>query len=201
MLSEILYFLVILNPFAQFIYLFPVMRELHKRDFMIVLLKASAISFVIFSVFLVGGDFIFKGIFMISFGSFRIFGGIVMFAFSYYYIVEGKEALIRMKESLDDLASEIALPFMVGAGTISVSVLLSDALSLPQGLGVIGIVLGLNFFIVMLLGGLRGRLNYKKQRVAFDKFMQMFMRVNGFFVGAIGINLIVTGIIEIVSSL
>jgi multiple antibiotic resistance protein len=201
MITEIVSFLVILNPFAQFVYLSPIMKELDRRDFMKVLLKATLISFGIFSVFMIAGDFIFNNVLMISFGSFRIFGGIVLFSYSFYYIVEGKQALVRMHGNLDDLASEIALPFMVGAGTISVSLLIGHKLSIPEGLASIGIVLVINYIFVVLIRALRKTLSFKKHRIAFDKNMQILMRLNGFLLGAIGINLIIVGIMDILPTI
>ncbi|MFW5755581.1 MAG: MarC family protein, partial [Tangfeifania sp.] len=82
-------------------------------------------SLFICLVFFLSGDFIFRRVFQIEFESFRIFGGIIIFSYAHFFIVKGQRALIMIKENLDDLASEIALPFMVGAGTISLSILLS----------------------------------------------------------------------------
>ena len=59
--------------------------------------------------------------------SFRIFGGVVLLSFGFLYIVKGDTALISIKEDLDDLASEIALPFMVGAATISLSIIIGNS--------------------------------------------------------------------------
>ena len=58
MIQTVIEFLVLLSPFALFLYLRPVMQELSHRDFIKVLLKATIISFAIFFLFLVSGDFI-----------------------------------------------------------------------------------------------------------------------------------------------
>jgi multiple antibiotic resistance protein len=80
------------------------------------------ISFAICLSFFYIGDIIFQETFQIDFESFRIFGGIIAFSYACYFIVKGQKAVIIMKEDLDDLAAEIALPFMVGAGMISLSI-------------------------------------------------------------------------------
>lgn len=194
MLSMIIAFLVMLNPFAMFIYLGPVMRELSHKDFMKVLFKASFISFCIFLFFLLIGDILFEKIFQINFESFRIFGGIVIFSLSYFYIVKGQKALIHMMESLDDLASEIALPFMVGAGTISLTLLMSHHYVLINSIIALMIILGVNYLFILGLKAIKDTIEKKKFRIAFDKNMEILLRLNGFFLGAIGINMIVTGI-------
>ena len=194
MLTIITAFLVMLNPFAMFLYLQPVMHELSNRDFLKVLFKATLISLFIFILFLVLGDMLFESVFQIDFESFRIFGGIVIFSYAYFFIVKGQKAFIHMKENLDDLASEIALPFMVGAGTISLTIIMGHQLSAPEGILGLSIILTLNYIFIVFLKFLRDSIGKKKLKVAFDKNMEVLLRLMGFFIGAIGINMVVVGI-------
>lgn len=194
MLPEIIAFLVMLNPFALFLYLNPIMDNLKNKEFLKVLFEASAISFAILIVFLLFGNFILEKVFQINFESFRIFGGIIIFSFAYLFIVKGQKAMIHMKEDLEDLASEIALPFMVGAGTISLSVLMGFTLNPAKGTFALVLILIINFLIIVGLKYLKDDIKKKKLRIAFDKNMEVFLRVMGFMIGAIGINMIVSGI-------
>jgi len=182
------------NPFALFLYLEPVRKDLSPKAFNILLLKASLISLVISLVFFFSGTLFFEKVFRINFESFRIFGGIIIFSYAYFYIVKGQKALIIMKEDLDDLASEIALPFMVGAGTISLSILLSQKTSWTTGSLTLLIIYGLNFVIIFALNQFRQSIEKRKFRTAFDKNMEVLLRLNGFFIGAIGINMVLVGI-------
>lgn len=200
MIAAILSFLVMLNPFALFLYLKPVMKDLSDADFRSVLLKATLISFFIFLVFLLFGDVVFQKLFRINFESFRIFGGIVLFSLAYIFIVQGKKAFIQIKGDLHDLASEIALPFMVGAGTISLTILMSDELQLWEGILSLAIIMLLNFTFVMGLKQIRNTIRSKRVQTAFDKNMELLLRINGFFVGAIGIDMVVTGIKNLVAA-
>ncbi len=194
MIGEIVSFLIMLNPFALFIYLGPVMKELKSSKFRKVLFKASIISFVIFVFFVATGNFIFTSVFRIDFESFRIFGGLIIFSFAYFYIIKGHKAMIHTKGSIDDLASEIALPFMVGSGTISLSILMGNSLSLIEGIIALSIILGVNFALILVLKRIREDIPKKKYRIAFDKNMGILLRMTGFFVGAIGVNMVLTGI-------
>lgn len=194
MLSVILGFLVMLNPFALFLYLRPVMQDLTHQQFLAVFTRASLISFVIFLVFILFGNFIFEKIFRIYFDAFRIFGGIILFSLAYLYIVKGQRGFIQVRENLDDLASEIALPFMVGAGTISLSIVMGDQLMVYEGVISLMIIMTINFIGVIGLKEMRARIRSAKFQVAFDKNMEILMRINGFFVGAIGVDMIVRGI-------
>jgi multiple antibiotic resistance protein len=193
MIATIIAFIVLLNPFALFIYLQPVMRDLSERDFHRVLLKATLISFGIFGFFVLAGDFIFKEILQINFESFRIFGGIIIFTFAFLYIVQGKKSLISMKEDLDDLAADIALPFMVGAGTISLCIVMSYRFSLYKGMFMLSIIMVLHYIVIFFLIKMRNAFP-PKFKVAFDKNMEIALRLNGLFVGAIGLNMIVVGL-------
>ncbi|MEA2000106.1 MAG: MarC family protein [Euryarchaeota archaeon] len=193
-LPTIMAFLVMLNPFALFLYLEPVRKDLNHVSFVTVLLKATIISFVTCLVFFFSGNSLFETVFQINFESFRIFGGIIIFSFAYYYIVKGRKSLIYMKEDIDDLASEIALPFMVGAGTISLSIVLSTKTSYLPGILLLIIIFGLNFIIILFLKYIRDRIKKRKYRIAFDKNMAILLRLSGFFVGAIGIDMVLTGV-------
>lgn len=194
MLSSIIEILVMLNPFALFLYLDPIRKDLTHKSFMIVIFKATLISLFICLVFFMSGDFIFRRVFQIEFESFRIFGGIIIFSYAYYFIVKGQRALIMIKENLDDLASEIALPFMVGAGTISLSILLSQKHSILIGATSLFIIFGVNFLVLYAMKRFRDSIEGKKFKTAFDKNMEVLLRLNGFFIGAIGINMVLTGI-------
>ncbi|RIJ34197.1 MarC family protein [Pontibacter oryzae] len=194
MIAAIFSFLVMLNPFALFLYLKPVMNDLSDTDFRAVFLKASLISFSIFIVFLLFGDVVFQKVFRINFESFRIFGGVVLFSLAYIFIVQGKKAFIQIKGDLHDLASEIAMPFMVGAGTISLTILMAEELKLWEGVVALVIIMLVNFVVIMGLKYIRKSTRSRKVQVAFDKNMELLLRINGFFVGAIGIDMIVTGI-------
>ncbi|MFW6246256.1 MAG: MarC family protein, partial [Tangfeifania sp.] len=169
-------------------------KDLTHKSFMIVIFKATLISLFICLVFFLSGDFIFRQVFQIEFESFRIFGGIIIFSYAYFFIVKGQRALIMIKENLDDLASEIALPFMVGAGTISLSILLSQKHSLLIGATSLFIIFSVNFLVLFAMKRFRDSIEGKKFKTAFDKNMEVLLRLNGFFIGAIGINMVLTGI-------
>jgi multiple antibiotic resistance protein len=186
--------LIMLNPFALFLYLEPVRRDLDHRQFMSVIFKASVISLMICYLFFFSGEFLFNKVFRIDFESFRIFGGIIIFSYAYFFIVKGLKALIMIKENLDDLASEIALPFMVGAGTISLSILTSYRHTTLIGVAILFAAFVLNFLSIYLFKKTRDSLEGKRLKTAYDKNMEVLLRLNGFFIGAIGIIMILTGI-------
>ncbi|MFO7710536.1 MAG: MarC family protein [Candidatus Woesearchaeota archaeon] len=197
MIPQVIQFLVMLNPFALFLYLLPVMRDLDSKTFYKVLAKASFISLVILGLCVFLCNLLIENVFQINLESARIFGGIIIFSFAYYFIIKGEQAYIYMKGSLDDLASEIALPFMVGAGTITLSLFLGQNHSDVKGFFVILIALIITFVVIMVLKEIRDFIFRKRYRIAFDKNMELLLRLNGFFIGAIGINMVRMGVVNL----
>ncbi len=199
MLQYIISFLVLLNPFALFIYLNPVAEDLRKKQYLEVLLKAGGLSLIIFLMAALFGKLIFENLLFIDFSSFKIFGGIVIVVYALIFIVQGRRSFFILKGTLDDLAAEIALPFMVGAATVSLCIIIGNRFgSLKASMIITGSMLA-HIGLVFLLTILKYKLLKKSMKVVFDKTMVMLLRLNGFIVGAIGTNLIVAGIREFFS--
>ena len=102
-----------------------------------------------------------------------------------------------MKEDLNDLASDIALPFMVGAGSISITVIIAHNFTAVEGFFMILGALLVAIATILILKVIKDYIILKEFRTAFDKAMEILLRLNGFFVGAIGIDMILTGITNI----
>lgn len=198
MTKYIIAFLILLNPFALFVYLHSVMEELPRKVFFKVLAKATAISFFIFLLFAVFGTIIFEKLWSIRFESFRIFGGVVITTYALIFIIQGRSSFFTLKGTLDDLAAEIALPFMVGAATVSLSMVIGNSIALPKAIITISIPLILNLGLIMLLAYIKYDLLKEELKIIFDKITIFLLRLNGFFVGAIGVNMMITGIKTVV---
>jgi len=189
-------FLILMNPFAQFLYLKTVADELDVSTFTRVYGKASFMSFIIYIIFAKIGETLFTDFFSIRFESFKIFGGIVIFSYAFLFIMTGAKSMVKLKENLDDLASEIALPFIVGAGTIYLSILIGkNTPNIFWATAIIGGVMVINFVTVILFAFIKDHFK-KKRKVAFDKLISIAMRLNGFFMGAIGVNMIIDSVIS-----
>ena len=193
MLQYILYFLVLMNPIALFVYVIPLKRELGFDTFLKVLRKASLISFVVFATFAVFGAFIFTDIFQIRFSSFRLFGGVLLVAFALKFILQGDQAMIDTKGQIDSIASQVALPYMVGSATIALAILMGNRFGSLTAVLMIGSVMALVFAIVTMLAAIREHAT-SVFKAAMDTNLQILLRINGFFIGAIGFDLIVSAI-------
>ena len=192
MLQFILYFLTLLNPFALFIYLLPLKKEVGLRNFLYILARASLISYVIFTAFALFGVGIFN-LLQINFEAFRIFGGLVLISFALVFIIQGKKSMVTTKGELSQIAAEVALPFLVGVGTITVSILIGESMNHLMAATTIFIVLAINYAAVAALALLRFSLRPRLREV-FDQNAEIIVRLNGFIVGAFGANLLLEGV-------
>ena len=194
MFSLILYLIVIVNPFAIFLYLDPVRKKFSYKEFLKIILNATMISLGICLLFFYLGNTLIQDVFQINFDSFRMFAGIIMFSFAYIFIIKGKKWYIEFKSKAEDIAPKIALPFMVWAGTLSLTLLFSQQLSRREWLWIFPTAFTLIFVALFILVSFRTLINKKHFKTFFDRIMEILLRINGFFVGAIGIDMIVAAI-------
>lgn len=193
------YMLVLLNPFAIFLYLRAVMAQLTLAQYFRVLVKASAISFFIYLLFGVTGETLFTQVFKINFNAFRIFGGLVIFYNAFVFIVKGKDSMIQLRGSMDRLANEISMPYMVGAGSISVAILMGTNGNVAITATEILLALAANLAIIMLLWYGRHLIGKTPAKEMFDNYMEVLVRIMGFMVGGVGIDMVINGIFNIIA--
>lgn len=194
MVSLWLLFLVMINPVALFLYLNPHIEDMEQWMFPKVIWKATLIAGLIYSIFILTGDFIFLKVFQIDFEAFRLFGWIIIFALAFMFIVDGKESFIKMRNCIDDMAAQLALPFMVGAGSISVSILIWNAYDFFEGALILLVVLLANFLIILALKLIKDSVFHNWLKPYFDKLLWVVFRLNSFFMGAVGVDMILTAI-------
>ena len=126
-----LYFLVILNPFSQILFLGDLMSSMTGRRFAAVYGKASLLSFGVYALFALTGDFLFIDVFRVRVEAFRIFGGVIVFIIALRYFTQGQGSNQFFQGKVSDVASSISIPFMVGPATIWVSMVMGGTSRLP----------------------------------------------------------------------
>jgi len=193
MFEAIIAFLVLLNPFAMFIFLQPVIRKLSFAELLRVLAKASVGAFIIFALFALSGDIFFQRVLQVRFDSFRIFGGLVITYLSFVMIVQGKKSFIHYNIDHSLISGEIMMPLMVGAGTISLSILMGDSFGKLRTLVALVLVLIITFILISILALFRKRVIRRFEK-AFDRDMDMALRLIAFFAGTIGLDMVINGI-------
>ena len=114
--------LALLNPFLVIVYLLDVVQKLDHKVFRLVLIRAGLIASAVFCCFALVGDIIFSSIIQAEFASFQIFGGLVFLLIGLQFVFRGPMAIEILRGESEHLAGAIAMPVLIGPGTISASV-------------------------------------------------------------------------------
>ncbi len=187
-------FLVLFNPFLMSIYLLDLIQDLTLQTFLRVLVRASIISGTVFLLFAWGGEAIFTDILQVEFSAFLIFGGLVIFLIAMQMLFIGSDAIKRMRGgNPEHISGSIAMPFMIGPGTISASVMAGSTLTYP--LAATTIVLSLLLTIAML-AGLKYAFDIIKVRNAslLERYIDITGRAGALLTGTIGVQMVIQGI-------
>ena len=195
-LDEALSFIVILNPFALCLYLTGLMDELEDHEFIRVIAWASMLSLSVFVLFAFMGHLIVTRIFGVDAEALRIFGGIVIGIIAYGYVTRGFKAVEQLRGNLEELPSAIAVPFMVGAGSLTKAILMGERQSSLFSVAVITSSVIAGFVLIMVFWGIRHRLRRVQEKV-FDRYINLLSRINGLLLGAVAMDMIVTGIRDV----
>ncbi len=182
-----------INPYSQVLFVWELMRQIEYREFAATYWRASLLSFGVYLFFAVTGEFLFERIFQVRLDAFRIFGGLLILMIAFRYFSEGAGSNLLFRGKAEDLAPHISLPFMVGPGTIWVSIQIGQNLSLVLGIVGIALILLLNLCFVLLIHRFIFKLEGYKETLL-GKYIGILMRVNALFVGAIAVEMILTGI-------
>jgi multiple antibiotic resistance protein len=194
--SSLLPFLAILNPFALCLYLVGVMNDLDSSKFIKVLLRASVISLIVFWIFAIVGEPLLVDFLDVRPEALRIFGGIIFFIVGYNYVTRGYRAAEMLRGSLEELPSAIALPFMIGAGTITQAILLGkrDGPCLSMLLLFLGLFLCI--LVVAAFKLVRDHLKQAREKV-FERYVNILSRINGLLIGAVSTEMVISGVREL----
>ncbi|WP_180088431.1 MarC family protein [Acinetobacter sp. YH12134] len=192
-------FFSLLNPFLMSIYMLGIIRNSETRVFNRALIQGSLISFVVFIIFAKTGEAFFHDVLHVRFESFQIFGGIIFLVIGYRYVFEGADTIGVMRGAPHHLAGTIAMPFMIGPGTISAAVITGIQLSLWQLVLVIFVTLFLTCSLLILMKYAHDHLQHKHSNYI-DLYVDIVGRLAALLIGTIAIDMIVTGVSGIMQS-
>ena len=190
-----IYFFIILNPFSQVLFLWDLMNTLTLRQFAGVYARASLLSWGVYALFALTGEFLFVEVFQVSIEAFRIFGGLIVFLIALRYFTQGGGSNQFFRGEPAEMATSIAIPFMIGPATIWVSILIGRGFAFPFDILQIAGVLLLNFLLVVLAQRLIAPLKGARDSLA-GAYFTILMRTSALFIGAIGVQMILTGLTE-----
>jgi multiple antibiotic resistance protein len=192
-LRAFLLFFALFNPFLMSIYLLGLIRGLPTRDFARVLIRGSVISVCVFILFAWAGEAFFRDYLQVRFASFQIFGGIVFLMIGLRYVFSGAGAMDNMiQDTPDTIAGSIAMPIMIGPGTVSASVVIGTRLPIGGAAAVIIATLVLTVVILVCIKILHDRLKDRHAAMT-DRYIDLVGRMSALLIGTIAMDMIVTG--------
>lgn len=197
--SAVLLF-VILNPFALSVYLIDMLQNRSMKTVAGVLLRATTISGIVFALFAWGGDRIFADVFQVRFAAFQIFGGLVFVIIALRFMVSGGGALVSLRGEPEHLAGTIAMPFMIGPGTVSAAVLAGARL--PVGWAILSIATALAVAVLSLLMLKVGfdRIRERNSRLV-ERYADLASRIAALLIGTIAVEMVLDGVMGFVRSM
>ena len=187
-------FFAIMNPISNLPAYMALVADDSQKISRKIAFRSLLIAFVIITVFIFSGDFIFK-VFGITIVSFRIAGGILVAVIGYHMIngnhspsYKGMEQQAVNSDPMSIAISPLAMPLFAGPGTIT------TALSLANG--------GLkNQLITVVAFALLGVITYlllrsAKQIAGFwgENLMKIITKMMGLLLFSIGIQMIIVSV-------
>jgi small neutral amino acid transporter SnatA (MarC family) len=183
---------VLLNPFALSVYLVDVIHQNHWKLVLRVLLRASIISFAVFAVFALAGELVFTRGLNVRFAAFQIFGGLVFLLVGIRLMLGGAKAIETLRGPAEHMAGAIAMPFMIGPGTVSAAVLVGSRLTPPLALLSLGTALVLASVCLVGIKLMLDRVRELNSRLI-ERYVDIAGRVAALIAGSVAVEMIMQG--------
>ncbi|MFH5805130.1 MarC family protein [Alienimonas sp. DA493] len=185
-------FVTLLNPFMIVIYLVDVIHKVDRDRFRRVLTRAGGIAGAVFCAFALLGDAIFSTVIQAEFASFQIFGGVVFLLIGLQFLFQGPAAIEMLRGDAKELAGAIAMPVLIGPGTVSASVVVGQR---HNGFVACAIVLLGVTLCVMTIVLLKAAHDYVRPRneALIQRYIEVAGRITALYVGTVSIEMIMQG--------
>jgi len=188
-IKEVLFFVVIINPASKMVVIPVLAKEVGENETRSLAIRATLVAAIILVLFAFAGSFILEDVFHIDVFSLMVVGGAVLIFMGFRALERGIFYDIDVHHRLADFVIvPLASPMIAGAGTMAL-VIFESSMNGPlyASAAVVGAI-GLN--LVFMLVSLRLGEWLDKHNV-----MGALIRIMGLFVAAIGVHMLIQGII------
>jgi small neutral amino acid transporter SnatA (MarC family) len=186
---------VILNPFALSVYLIDILRGNPLRTVAAILVRAALISAGVFVLFAYTGEAIFTRVLHVRFAAFQVFGGLLFLIIALRFMLSGAATLVTLRGEPGQVAGAVAMPFMIGPGTVSAATMAGLELRpLPAAAAIVAAVAATAGMLVVFkllfdwIGGRNARLT--------ERYAQMASRISAMAMGAIAVEMTLDGLMS-----
>ncbi len=185
--------LVLLNPFLVIVYLADIVEKLDPKQFRRVLWRAGLIASAVFCFFAVVGDAVFSSVMHAEFASFQIFGGVVFLLIGVGFVFRGPRAIKILRGKSAHLAGAIAMPVLIGPGTISASVIIGEHHDALTACGAVLLAVYLSIVVMIILKGMHDYVRPRREPLV-RRYIEIVGRITALVVGTISIEMIMQGV-------
>ena len=185
--------LVLLNPFLVIVYLIDIMQKLDRRQFRNVLIRAGLIATAVFCSFAILGDAIFSDIVQANFASFQIFGGIVFLLIGIQFVFRGPTTIEILRGESEHLVGAIAMPVLIGPGTISASVIIGKRHDYLIACVAVLLAVIISIIIMLLLKSVYDAVRPRQERLV-QRYIEIAGRITALYVGTVSVEMIMQGL-------
>lgn len=196
-ISTFILFFSLLNPFLMSIYMIGLIRHTDTKVFNKALIQGGLIAYIVFLLFAWGGEAIFNRYLNVRFESFLIFGGLIFLVIGYRYVFQGADTIGEMRGAPEHLAGTVAMPFMIGPGTISAAVVTGMSMSLLEAAIVIALVLFVSCSVLIAMKFSHDHLRYSHAKYI-DRYFDIVGRLAALLIGTIAVDMIVNGVTRLI---
>lgn len=187
--------LVLLNPFLLIIYLIDIVQKLDQMQFARVLLRGGLIAIAVFWCFTILGDRVFSDVMYAEFGSFQIFGGIIFLLIGIQFVFRGPTAIKILRGESKHLSGAIAMPLLIGPGTISASVIIGERHDIIPACSTVFVAVMLSIVTMIVLKAVHDQVRPKREPLI-QRYIEIAGRITALFVGTVSIEMIMQGVIS-----
>ena len=184
-------FFAIMNPIANMPIFISMVGDCDEKTQKEVAFKSTAVAFIITTIFVLLGKFIFE-LFGITIPAFKITGGLLIFYVGFEMLQSKKSTVKHIKETSFDESiaiSPLAIPILSGPGTIVTAM---NFIS-PSNIYHIVIVIVI-FFIMCVLTYYCFILSEKLTKIIGNNIISVVGKIMGLIIAIIGMDMLISGI-------
>jgi small neutral amino acid transporter SnatA (MarC family) len=185
--------LLLLNPFLVIVYLLDVLQKLDSRQFRNVLLRAGVIATIVFCCFAILGDIVFSSIMQVEFASFQIFGGVIFLLIGLQFVFQGPLAVEILRGESEHLTGAVAMPVLIGPGTISASVIIGKRHDPLIACMTVIVAVFISVLIILILKKAHDFVRSRWEGLI-QRYIEIAGRVAALYIGTVSVEMIMQGI-------
>ena len=157
------------------------------------MIRAGLIAGTVFSCFAILGDAIFSRFVQAEFASFQIFGGVVFLLIGLQFVFQGPKAIEILRGKSEHLAGAVAMPVLIGPGTISASVIIGEKHEPLVASAAVIIAVAISIMMMLALKAVHDFVVPRRERLI-QRYIEIAGRITALFVGTVAVEMIMHGI-------